>query len=104
MVNDKEKTILTRRVLIEKFEFMGIGAVVKVVHSGMHYSNYRVKFIEMGFKSIASRLNYSSLIFYDKEFEIFSKSTNHRNGELICGIEDEEGNQFLFGQTGLSYI
>jgi len=105
-----EKTKLTRRVLVEKFEFMGIGTIVKVKYPGERYASYTQKFKEMMFKNCEiGRI--SPKFFKKKEFKIFSKSEFHSNilgfqreDILLCGIEDEEGNQFLFNQSALSYI
>lgn len=108
--SEKEKTRLTRRVLTEKFEFMGIGAVVKVKNPGQRYSRYIEKFKEMKFKNSEPRKGFLNDFFLEKEFIIFAKSSSRvligfENEEtLICGIEDEEGNQFLFHQSALSYV
>lgn len=103
---DKEKTKLTRKVLIEKFEFMGIGAYVKVEYPGERYLSNR-QFKEMKFKNSEEQGQFSNKFFEKKEFIIFAKSSFYccfeRREISLCGIEDEEGNQFLFDQNGLSY-
>ncbi len=104
-----EKNKLTRRVLVEKYTLINIGDVVNITNSGFHYSTYNVKFHEMEFREPTKR-HYFTYGLYGEyvdrkllEFEVFSRSLHDITGELICGIEDKEGNQFLFAAHALRY-
>jgi hypothetical protein len=80
---------------------LSIGDTVAIKNYGMMYTTYHSKFIEMGFTN--PDLVKRAKKIKGKKFTIFSKgihTDNKRRNELF-GIQDNEGNQYLFAKSGL---
>lgn len=85
---------------------MKIGDKVKIKNFEEMYQSYLSKFKKMGFKEPEqSKIIYDTHLFRDKIFTIFSKSRHKLDGNVkIFGIEDADGNQFLFAKKGIELV
>ena len=99
--------LLTRQVLIEKFCFQGLEIRVKITKVGNNYSNYCEQFKIMNFKNPTEcrfiHDFYDTKKIHTVEFRVFSESIHPFSGEILFGIEDKKGNQFLFAKKGLEF-
>lgn len=86
---------------------MKIGDKVKIINgwSSCLYSIHTDKFVKMGFKNIIDKnLFYQDFLPYKNTFfTIFAKLKCNSNIN-IYGIEDNDGNQFLFYEYGLELV
>lgn len=89
---------------------MEIGDVVLIKLFGGSYSSYFSKFKEMGFrltdndeyiKNYYQNLGALSLKDKSKRYTIFSKGKHDTDSIVLYGIEDAQGNQFLFNEDAL---
>lgn len=84
---------------------MKIGDKVKIKNFGRIYTTYTEMFIKMGFKNpiVPKEIN-DKKEFEDVEFIVFAKEKHKYEKRKVFGIEDENGNQFLFSKRGIKKI
>lgn len=88
---------------------INIGDTVQIKNIGNHYSTYTSKFKEMGFKNPDKNRfllfddDYKKKKLKETIFTVFAISTHELNSKwILIGIKDNNnGNQFLFGKSGL---
>ncbi len=83
-----------------------IGDTVKIKRFGNIYTSYYKKFLDMGFKdpdNVKGIYNDSDK-FKNTEFKIFAIGKHDEERVALYGIEDTEGNQFLFSKSGIKLI
>jgi len=80
---------------------MKIGQKVKVIERGYHYPIYEEQFKIMGFKDTYPKQLKGG--FASEVYTIFAKNRSASNYK-IYGIEDSNGNQYLFQKEGLEKV
>ncbi len=83
-----------------------IGDVVKIKSFGHIYTSYWKKFEDMGFKKPdeVKGIYNNTEEFKGKEFKIFARGKHDQQRVALYGIEDADGNQFLFSKSGIKLI